>query len=469
MHNMTEEKIVFTTNCAFLENELLDVVRLFPNRPQNIQHEFRYEDGIFCNNFIVDGQAYSFKDGGQVCDEILYKRLERRFAKLCLYAILSEKYSVKMPWGALTGIRPTKLAYAELENGKPFRPLFEKMQVSEENITLVEQILQTQEGVYQKKVGDVDYFVSIPFCPTKCAYCSFITAPIEKTRVFLPSYLDCLEKEILASKPLVQNLRSLYIGGGTPFALEVNELERVLKPLAEIRQNGCEYTVEAGRPDVFSEEKLKLLKDYGVTRICINPQTFSDDTLKKIGRKHTVEQVYQAFEMIEKYKFDINVDLIAGLEDEDLQTFIKSVEKAVQTGAENITVHCLSLKAGAKLKEQNSYLENDFVADMVSSSRQILSQAGYLPYYMYRQKYQVGNNENVGWTKPNKACVYNIDIMEETTDNLAVGANAVSKRVFFDNGKITRFASQKDLKTYIEKIDEIIENKNKFFAENGSN
>ena len=237
----------------------------------------------------------------------------------------------------------------------------------------------------------------------------------------------------------------------------------MLKPLAQIRQNECEYTVEAGRPDVFTEEKLQLLKEYGVTRICINPQTFSNATLEKIGRKHTVEQVYQAFDMIKKYNFDVNVDLIAGLEDEDVQTFISSVEKAVQTGAENITVHCLSLKSGAKLKEEISYLQNDFVADMVASSRQILSQAGYLPYYMYRQKYQVGNNENVGWTKPNKACVYNVDIMEETTDNFAVGANAVSKRVFFDNGKITRFASQKDLKTYIEKIDEIIENKNKFF------
>lgn len=458
-----EEKTLFTTNCAFLENELLDVVRLFSCHPQNIDHKFRFEDGIFYNDFIIDGQSYFFKDRGQVCDEIIYKRLERRFAKLGLYAILSEKYNAKMPWGALTGIRPTKLAYTEIENGKPFRPLFEKMQVSEENIALVEQILQTQQGIYQKQAGDVDYFVSIPFCPTKCAYCSFITAPIEKTRSFLPSYLSCLAKEMEASKPLVKNLRSVYIGGGTPFALSVDELEQVLKPLAQIRQNECEYTVEAGRPDVFTEEKLQLLKEYGVTRICINPQTFSNATLEKIGRKHTVEQVYQAFDMIKKYNFDVNVDLIAGLEDEDVQTFTNSVKKAVQTGAENITVHCLSLKSGAKLKEEVSYLKNDFVADMVASSRQILSQAGYFPYYMYRQKYQVGNNENVGWTKPNKACVYNVDIMEETTDNLAVGANAVSKRVFFDNGKIARFASQKDLKTYIEKIDEIIENKNKFF------
>ena len=167
--------------------------------------------------------------------------------------------------------------------------------------------------------------------------------------------------------------------------------------------------------------------------------------------------------MSEKYGFSINLDLIAGLEGETPETFVKGVESAVQTGADNITVHCLSLKSGAKLKEEVSYLENDFVSDMVASSRRILTEAGYEPYYLYRQKYQVGNNENVGWTKAGKACVYNIDIMEETADNLAVGANAVSKRVFTDKGLITRFASQKDLKTYIENVDEIIRKKREFF------
>ena len=167
--------------------------------------------------------------------------------------------------------------------------------------------------------------------------------------------------------------------------------------------------------------------------------------------------------MSEKYGFLINVDLIAGLADETPEIFENSLLKGVETGADNITVHCLSLKSGAKLKEETSYIENDFISTMVAASRRILEENGYLPYYMYRQKYQVGNNENVGWTKPNRACVYNVDIMEETADNLAVGANAVSKRVFTDKGLITRFASQKDLKTYIEKIDEIIEKRRKFF------
>ena len=456
---------MLTTDCGFLENELMDVVRLFKSRPQSVTHAFRFDGGVFYNDFVVDGKAYLFKDEGQGCDEIEFKRLERRFGKLGLYAVLSELYKEDMPWGALTGIRPTKMAYTEKEAGRPFRPLFEKMRVKEENIALVEEVLRAQEGIYEKKDGNTDFFVSIPFCPTKCSYCSFITAPIDKTRGFLPDYLDCLEREILAAASLTGNLRSVYIGGGTPLVLESEALERVLKAVERVRTNGCEYTVEAGRPDVFTEEKLRLLKEYGVTRICVNPQSFSDKTLERIGRRHTAAEIYRAFDMAAKFGFDVNADLIAGLTDETYEEFVFSVNEAVRTGAANITVHCLSLKSGAKLKEECSYLENPLVSDMVAASREILRAAGYVPYYMYRQKYQTGNNENVGWTKAGKACVYNIDIMEETADNLAVGANAVSKRVYNLQNRIERFASQKDLKTYIGKIDEIIARKNKFFGQ----
>lgn len=455
---------MLTTDCDFLENELMDVVRLFKSRPLCVKHSFRFENGSFYNDFIVDGQAYFFKDEGQVSDQVEYKRLERRFAKLGLYVILSDLYGEKMPWGALTGIRPTKLAYTEQEAGRDFVLFFEKMRVSKDNISLVKEVLKTQEGIYEKKDGNTDFFVSIPFCPTKCSYCSFITAPLDKTRSFLPAYLACLEKEILSSKALIGNLRSVYIGGGTPLVLEADELERVLKAVEKVRGNDCEYTVEAGRPDVFTEEKLRLLKEYGVTRICVNPQSFSDKTLERIGRRHTAADLYRAFDMAKKFGFDVNADLIAGLTEETCEEFIFSVKEAVKTGAENITVHCLCLKSGAKLKEECAYLENPLVSDMVAASRKILRDAGYRPYYMYRQKYQAGNNENVGWTRSGKACVYNIDIMEETADNLAAGANAISKRVYNSENRIERFASQKDLKTYIGKIDEIIQKKNIFFG-----
>ncbi len=458
--------MTFTTDCNFLENELLDVVRLFKRRPETLTHAFRYQEGVFVNDFAIDGSAYSFEDGGQVCDELQFKRLERRFAKLRLYQILSDLYGEKMPWGALTGIRPTKLAYREIEEGRDFQPLFQQMRVREDNIRLVRDILDTQKGIYEKGDDNFDVFVSLPFCPTKCAYCSFITAPIDKTRHFLPAYLDCLDKELASAKESVRTLRSLYIGGGTPFALDEPDLAHVLKGVYAAFQTDnphVEYTVEAGRPDVFTEEKLRLCKDYGVTRICINPQSFSNETLVKIGRKHTEADVYRAFEMAEKYGFIVNVDLIAGLTDETPELFTQSVQKAIATGAENITVHCLSLKSGAKLKEETDYLENEHISTMVATSRQLLGENGYLPYYMYRQKYQVGNNENVGWTKPQKTCVYNVDIMEETANNLAVGANAVSKRVFNEKGLITRLASQKDLRTYIDGVDETIEKRKKFF------
>ena len=456
---------MLTTDCKFLENELLDVARLFKIRPNDITHAFRFDEGVFYNAFEVDGKKYAFKNTGKVENELEFKRLERRFAKLRLYEILSETYHENMPWGALTGIRPTKLAYNALETGEDVETLFRDMHVCEENIRLVKKILDTQRGIYQKKNGNTDLFVSLPFCPTKCAYCSFITAPIEKTRAYLPAYLDCLDREIAQADGFIKNLRSIYVGGGTPFALDTPDLKRVLQSLASIRERfeGVEYTVEAGRPDVFSKEKLALLKEFDVTRICINPQTFSNETLKNIGRKHTIEDFYRAYSMAEEYGFCVNIDLIAGLEGETVETFASGVEKAVETGAENITVHCLSLKSGAKLKEEISYIENDLISNMVGCSREILQGSGYLPYYMYRQKYQAGNNENVGWTKKGKACVYNIDVMEETTSNLAVGANAVSKRVWTKENRIERLGSPKDLKTYIENIQKIIEEKLEFF------
>lgn len=456
---------MLTTDCAFLENELMDAVRLFERRPQTIEHSFRFENGVFYNAFVVDGRKYFFEDGGQVSNEIQFKRLERRFGKLGLYRILSDLYGEKMPWGALTGIRPTKLAYGEIEAGRDFKPLFEKMEVQEENIRLVERVLKEQEGIYEKKDGNTDLFLSVPFCPSKCEYCSFITAPIDKTKQFLPAYLDCLEREIEDSVDYLGNLRSVYVGGGTPLVLDLPDLERVLKSVAKIRKNNCEYTVEAGRPDVFTEDKLKLMEEYGVTRICVNPQSFLDKTLEKIGRKHTAKDLYRAFDMAKKYDFVVNADLIAGLADETADEFAFSVREAVKTGAENITAHCLSLKSGARLKEECSYIKNPVVSDMVASSRAILEEAGYAPYYMYRQKYQAGNNENVGWTKKGKACVYNVDVMEEIANNVALGANAVSKRVWTKENRIERFASQKDLRTYVENIDATTEKRKKFFTE----
>ena len=245
--------------------------------------------------------------------------------------------------------------------------------------------------------------------------------------------------------------------------LETPQLRRVLDAAAPFAE-GQEYTVEAGRPDVFTEEKLRLLKDYGVTRICVNPQTFSDETLARIGRRHTAADIYRAFDMARRFSFDINCDLIAGLPGERAEEFCSGLDKAVALAPENITVHTLCLKKGAKLKKEESRLAGDGIGEMISYSRSALSAAGYVPYYLYRQKYMADNRENTGWTKPGRACVYNIDVMEEITDNIACGANAVGKKLFAGEGRIERIGSPKDIPTYIAKIEGILAEKRKLYG-----
>ncbi|MBP5242438.1 MAG: coproporphyrinogen dehydrogenase HemZ, partial [Clostridia bacterium] len=387
----------------------------------------------------------------------------KRFAKLGLYEILSKKQNITMPWGALTGIRPTKLAYTELQAGRDYKALFSDMGVSSANTLLVERILKEQEGVYLRGDNNTDLFLSIPFCPSKCNYCSFITADIRYTKKYLNEYVEKMLFELENSADLIGNLRSVYIGGGTPLVLDENYLERVLDGVAKVRKNGCEYTVEAGRPDVFTPAKLQLLKDYGVTRICVNPQSLSDATLQRIGRLHTASDVYHAYDLAKNYGFDVNMDLIAGLTGESYEEFVYSLKEAIRLQPENITVHALSLKSGAKLKEDGAVTDGLVASRMIATSRELLSGAGYAPYYLYRQKYQAGNLENTGWTKPQKACVYNVDIMEETADNLAVGGNAVSKKVYTGENRIERYGSPKDFPTYFNKIDEVIAKKRALF------
>ena len=453
---------MFTTNTEFLKAEMADVLRLFGDVP-DVAHTFVYAENNFMNAVIVGGREYDFCERQECAGEIEFKRYARRFAKLALYEALRAETGRSMPWGALTGIRPTKLAYAEQAAGRRFEPLFEKFGVSRENIALVRAVLDAQQGIYTREEGAADLYIGIPFCPSKCDYCSFITADISRTGQYVEGYLSALEKEIAACRGLFRRLKSIYIGGGTPLVLETPQLRRVLDAAAPFAE-GQEYTVEAGRPDVFTEEKLQLLKDYGVTRICVNPQTFSDETLARIGRRHTAADIYRAFDMARRFSFDINCDLIAGLPGERAEEFCSGLDKAVALAPENITVHTLCLKKGAKLKEEESRLAGDGIGEMISYSRSALSAAGYVPYYLYRQKYMADNRENTGWTKPGRACVYNIDVMEEITDNIACGANAVGKKLFAGEGRIERIGSPKDIPTYIAKIEGILAEKRKLYG-----
>ena len=454
---------MLTTNTEFLHAELMDVVRLFGPDAPDLSHSFLYAENNFINTVIAEGREFAYRDEYPCADELEFKRYAKRFAKLAVYNALKTLTGKTMPWGALTGIRPTKLAYGEREQGRPFEPMFEKFGVAPENIALVGDVLAAQEGIYGREEGAADLYIGIPFCPSKCNYCSFITADIGKTEKYLENYLAALKKEIAGCAGLYKNLKSIYIGGGTPLVLHTEQLRRVLEAAEPFARRGIEYTVEAGRPDVFTEEKLALLQEYGVTRVCVNPQSFCNETLERIGRKHTAEDIYRAYEMARRFPFEINFDLIAGLTGESAAQFEESVDRAVALAPENITVHTLCLKKGARLKEEESFLEGGDMAEMIAYARSRLYAAGYVPYYLYRQKYMAGNCENTGWTKPGKACVYNVDVMEEITDNVACGANAVGKKLYQKEGRIERIGAPKDIPTYIQKIHTLIDEKNKLY------
>ena len=451
---------MLNTNSETLRPEIMDVLRLFDKEEEEFTHYFSYSGGRFYNVIEYGSQFYDFEDNFNPSDDLEFKRYAKRFAKLAFYKVLSKTSGIILPWGALTGIRPTKLAWTELSAGKNYEELFKMLCVSEDNIRLTGQIIKAQEGLHG---GGKSLYVSIPFCPTKCDYCSFITAPIEKTKQYVENYIECLVKELESVKPIIGEIRSVYVGGGTPFVLSVEQLTPIYAAINKILPKNIEYTVEAGRPDVFTEEKLELSRRFGVNRICVNPQSFNDKTLEAIGRKHTAEQTIKAYQMAAKYGFDINIDLIAGLADECCADFEKSLDIAISLNPANITVHTLSLKAGAKLKESTKRLHVDEIEQMIATSRKKLAAAGYQPYYLYRQKYQAGGLENVGWCKPDKACLYNIDVMEELGDNIAVGANAISKRLFAAEERIERYATPKDIPTYISKISTIIPNRIEFF------
>lgn len=448
------------TDAEWLEAEFIEESKFFriSERDIEVTHTARLDNGIFINELTVDGKKYEYSDAHAYSNELERKRYFRRYAKLSLYRALSDYSGEKLEWGALTGIRPVKFAYSEGENWRD--TMKNEMFVSDNKIEMVARIMEMQKGIYEIKEGNADFFVGIPFCPSRCLYCSFVSNEIGKEKQ-LDGYVAALCKEIEATKKHVKNLRSVYVGGGTPVSLPLDKLDKILTAIGKPE---TEYTVEAGRPDCITEETLKLLKTHGVTRICVNPQTFNDKTLKIIGRKHTAEDIIEKYGLAKKYGFDVNMDLIAGLPDESFEDFKRSIDAAVSLSPDNITVHTLSLKKGSILKEKVDRLPEGEIDKMINYSAYKLINEGYEPYYMYRQKYMAGNLENTGYAKKGKACVYNIDVMEEIADNPACGANAVSKRFFPSEDRITRYGSPKDIATYIAKIDKIISDKKEFFG-----
>ncbi len=453
------------TKIEFLENELNEVIRLFDRGENlNVKHRLKESEGKLVNTITVNGQVFAYGNLVPIFkDEIERKRLIKRYSKLSVYKALSKTFNKDLPWGALTGIRPTKLAYKQIEENGDFEEFFlDVMKVSEQKTLLTKKVIESQKNIYEKNDNNTDFFVFIPFCPSRCRYCSFISADIKSARKHIDEYVDTLIDEINYSARFIKDLKSIYVGGGTPVALSNEHLDRLLSAISSIN-TGVEFTVEAGRPDAINKENLAILKKHGVTRICINPQTFLNRTLELLGRNHTAEDVIEKYNLA-KNDFIINMDLIAGLQGESFLDFKASLDKAIELSPDNITVHTLCIKKGSKLAETENRLNGEEVEKMVEYANSSLINAGYNPYYLYRQKYMAGNLENVGYTKKGKECVYNVNVMEEISSTVACGANAISKRVFDGGERIERQASPKDVPTYLQKIDKIKEEKSKLFS-----
>lgn len=452
------------TDLKFCESELIEVMNLFEESENaKVRHRFTEKENKFVNTITINGKVYAYGNLiGENLSDLERKRLVKRYAKLSLYKAFSRLTGKELPWGSLTGIRPTKLAYQQMENTGEFYEFFtDTMKVSKEKTLLTQEVINSQKGIYEKNDNNTDFFVFIPFCPTRCKYCSFISADIKSAQKYVDQYVDALIDEINYSAKFIKKLRSIYIGGGTPVALSDNHLEKVLCAIDKIN-SGVEYTVEAGRPDAITKNNLKILKEHGVTRVCINPQTFSDKTLELLGRNHKAKDVFDKYELA-KNDFSVNMDLIAGLSGETVEDFKHSLDTAVSLSPDNVTVHTLCIKRGSYLAETEKRLSGAEVSSMVDYARNKLLDNGYSPYYLYRQKYMAGNLENVGYCKEGKACVYNIDVMEEISSTVACGANAISKRVFNGGERIEREASPKDVLTYLTKTEQIKERKSKLF------
>ena len=398
-------------------------------------------------------------------NETEYKRQLKRHIKVALYRTLSFLSNSSLPYGCLTGIRPTKY-FAEL--GVDAKEIFLKeFSVYGEKVHLIESVVANQRPYRnQNPKTQIDVFVNVPFCPSRCAYCSFISQPIAKQKDVIKPYVDCLKKEITAIKKYVKDnkltVRAVYVGGGTPTSLGASELKEVLS-LLHFGQK--EFTVEAGRPDTINKNVVKVMKKARVTRVSVNPQTFNQKTLDLIGRAHTVDAVYDAYNLVKK-RFDVNMDLIAMLPNESFDDFKNSVDKAIELNPENITVHTLYLKNGSKLKNDGyEKTDLDVAKRMVDYAYYKLTSKGYMPYYMYRQKYTSGNLENVGYSKPKKFCIYNIDIMEEDTSIMAAGAGAIAKKFTKEKNLIERQANCKEPRDYVARFDEMLNGQKAFWTD----
>lgn len=409
------------------------------------------------------------------------RRETKNILKKLLYRLMVEDTGMELPWGNLTGIRPAKIPGMLMEQGmeepEVRKVMKETYLISDEKLDLAMNISKRE----QKLLSDINYrdgyslYVGIPFCPTTCLYCSFTSFPIRLYKEKTDNYVSALIKEIefLGNRLKGRELNTVYIGGGTPTTLSPKELDRLIKALkANFDFNTVkEFTVEAGRPDSITREKLVVLKNNGVTRISINPQTMNQKTLDIIGRKHTVEQVREAFELARECGHsNINMDFIVGLPEETEDMVKYSMEETMKLKPEGITIHSLALKRSSRLniqKEDYSDMTMENNSDLMNVTKEYAEKMGMKPYYLYRQKNMAGNQENVGYSKEGCEGLYNILMMGDFQDVWAVGAGAVTKLLSPDRKEGKRIDTVKNVDQYIERIDEMIDRKRKYFETMG--
>ena len=410
----------------------------------------------------VDGKAAAHSYSYPLSGTDYEKEGQRRHAiGISFFGAAKDLLGISPAWGSLTGVRPAKVALSLIREGGKARAekeLQELYCVTPARARLaIEAADAGIRAAAELEPNDISLYVGIPFCPTRCAYCSFVAQSVEKSFSLVEPYLEALFDEIAAAGQLVRelglNIKSFYMGGGTPTTLSASQMDRLL---TKLEQNFdftslAELTIEAGRPDTIDEEKLRVLRAHNTTRVSINPQTMEDNVLAAIGRRHTADDIRRAMEQVRTASFPhVNMDLIAGLPEDTPEGFARSLDEVISMGADNITVHKLSLKKGSRITLEGSRIPGaDEVAQMLDYADPTLRKNGFAPYYLYRQKYMSGSFENVGWTKPGGTGLYNIYIMEELHSILSLGAGGSTKMV--GGGQIRRAFNAKYPREYIDR------------------
>ncbi|MDU5081172.1 coproporphyrinogen dehydrogenase HemZ [Tissierella sp. P1] len=482
-----------------IKYELVELIRVFFPGEEILYisrlDEYTGEGTLIINSlYEEDGKLYTITK--IYIDNILINQATENISTLEVYGDSIDKYirigikkslyntlislgESKIPWGVLTGIRPVKIVHdlldKDINENEIIRVLAEEYKLSFDKAKLILDIGRRQRDyIYPLNKDRYSLYVSIPFCPTRCLYCSFPALPIGRYENHIKEYTLKVIYEIEQISEMMKGkkINTVYIGGGTPTAIPLMELEKIIQAIYYRfgEKNIKEFTVEAGRPDTITKEYLTMLYKNEVGRISINPQTMNDDTLKLIGRQHKSKDIIETFNLAKEIGFDIiNMDLIVGLPGEEIKHIKKTLEEIQKLDPENLTIHTLSVKRGSKFKatiDQYSLQSQNILSAMLNETREYTKDMGLEPYYLYRQKQILGNFENIGYCKAKMECIYNIAMMEEKETIMAAGMGSVSKIFFPEENRIERVPNFKDLKEYLERSSELIERKKKILGNN---